>query len=301
MTRLSIFLIAFVLALLPTTGFAQVNESSDAGFVMRIDGDLTVREGESVDAAVVISGNVQIDGTVDDFLMLIDGDAEISGRVDGDIVAISATINLTADAVIDGDVNLIDSDLNQATGAQVLGDVNDEFEINWWILLIVNIVFWIGMTIAVLVFGLLLVAVAPRQAANAAAAMTDDPGWSILSAAIAFIAIPIAAIIALVTVIGVPLGVGVLAFLLPALWFLGYLVGGLMLGTLIYSRASESIRGNRYLAVVTGLAIVQLLVLIPFLGIPIAVLMGLWGGGAVVLLAWRSFRAPRDASPPLPA
>jgi hypothetical protein len=169
------------------------------------------------------------------------------------------------------------------------------------VLLIVNIVFWIGMTIAVLVFGLLLVAVAPRQATNAAAAMTADPGWSILSAAIAFIAIPIAAIIALVTVVGVPLGVGVLAFLLPALWFLGYLVAGLMFGTLIYSRASESIRGNRYLAVVTGLAIAQLLLLIPFLGIPIAVLMGLWGGGAVALLAWRSFRAPRDASPPLPA
>ena len=301
MARLSVFLIALFLALLPATSFAQVSEASDSGFVMRIDGDLTVREGESVDAAIVISGDVQIDGTVEDFLMLIDGDAEISGRVDGDIVAISATIDLTADAVVDGDISLIDSDLNQATGAQVLGDVDDEFEINWWVLLIVNIVFWIGMTIAVLVFGLLLVAVAPRQATNAAAAMTADPGWSILSAAIAFIAIPIAAVIALVTVVGVPLGVGVLAFLLPALWFLGYLVGGLMFGTLIYSRTSESIRGNRYLAMVTGLAIMQILILIPFLGIPIAVLMGLWGGGAVALLAWRSFRAPRDASPPLPA
>jgi len=301
MTRLSIFLIAFFLALLPGTSFAQINEASDSGFVMRVDGDLIVREGESVDAAIVISGNVQIDGTVDDFLMLIDGDAVINGRVDGEIVAIASTIDLTAGAVVDGDISLIDSDLNQATGAQVLGDIDDEFEINWCVLLIVNIVFWIGMTIAVLVFGLLLVAIAPRQATKAAAAMTADAGWSILSAAIAFIAIPIAAVVALVTVVGVPLGVGVLAFMLPALWFLGYLVGGLMLGTLIYSRTSESIRGNRYLAVVTGLAIVQLLILIPFLGIPIAALTGLWGGGAVVLLAWRSFRAPRDASPPLPA
>jgi hypothetical protein len=95
MARLSIFLIAFFLALLPATSFAQVNEASDSGVVMRVDGDLTVREGESVDAAVVISGNVQIDGTIDDFLMLIAGDAEITGRVDGDIVAISATIDLT--------------------------------------------------------------------------------------------------------------------------------------------------------------------------------------------------------------
>jgi hypothetical protein len=301
MARLSVFLIALFLALLPATSFAQVNEASEAGFVMRIDGDLTVREGESVDVAVVIHGNVQVDGTVKDFLMVIDGDGEISGRVDGDIVAISSTIDLAADAVIDGDVNLIDSDLSQAPGSQVLGDVNNEFEINWWVLLIVNFVFWIGMTIAVLVFGLLLVAVAPRQAANAAAAMTADPGWSILSAVIAFIGIPIAAIIALVTVIGVPLGVGVLVFMLPAVWFLGYLVGGLMLGTLIYSPASEQVRGNRYLAVVTGLAIIQLFALVPFLGILVAVLMGLWGAGAVVLLAWRSFRAPRDASPPIPA
>jgi hypothetical protein len=301
MARLSIFLIALFLALLPATSFAQVNEASDAGFVMRIDGDLTVHEGESVDSAVVINGNVQIDGTVEDFLMLIDGDSEISGRVDGDIVAISSTINLTASAVIDGDVSLIESDLNQAPGSQVLGDIDDELEIQWWIFLIVNFVFWIGMTIAVLVFGLLLVAVAPRQAANAAATMTADPGWSALSAAIAFIAIPIAAVIALITVIGVPLGVGVLAFMLPAIWFLGYLVGGLMLGTLIYSQAAERVRGNRYLAVVTGLAIIQLFALVPFLGILVAVLMGFWGAGAVVLLAWRSFRAPRDASPALPA
>ncbi len=301
MARLGVFLIALFLALLPTAGFAQVNEASDAGFVMRIDGDLTVREGESVDSAVVINGNVQVDGTVEDFLVVIDGDSEISGRVDGDIVAISSTIDLTASAVIDGDVSLIESDLNQAPGSQVLGDIDDELEIQWWIFLIVNFVFWIGMTIAVLVFGLLLVAVAPRQTANAAATMTEDPGWSALSAAIAFIAIPIGAVIALVTVIGVPLGVGVLAFMLPAIWFLGYLVGGLMLGTLIYSQAAERVRGNRYLSVVTGLAIIQLFALIPFLGILVAVLMGFWGAGAVVLLAWRSFRAPRDASPALPA
>ncbi len=301
MARLGVFLIALFLALLPATSFAQVNEASEAGFVMRVDGDLTVREGESVDAAVVISGNVQVDGTVKDFLMVIDGDGEISGRVDGDIVAISSTIDLAADAVIDGDVNLIDSDLRQAAGSQVLGDINDEFDVEWWIFLIVNFVFWIGMTIAVLVFGLLLVAVAPRHAANAAAAMTADPGWSILSAIITFIGIPIAAIIALITVIGVPLGVGVLVFMLPAVWFLGYLVGGLMLGTLIYSRAAERVRGNRYLAVVTGLAIIQFLVLVPFLGILVAVLMGLWGAGALTLLAWRSFRSPRDASPPIPA
>jgi hypothetical protein len=301
MARLSVFLIALFLALLPTAGFAQVNEASDAGFVMRIDGDLTVREGESVESAVVITGNVQVDGTIEDFLMVIDGGAEISGRVDGDIVAISSTIDLTADAVIDGDVNLIDSELNPAPGSQVLGDINDEFDIQWWVFLIVNIVFWIGLTIAVLIFGLLLVAVAPRQAANAAATMTTDPGWSALSAAIAFIAIPIAAVIALITVIGVPLGVGVLAFMLPAIWFLGYLVGGLRLGTLIYSQASDRVRGNRYLAVVTGLATIQLFALIPFLGILVAVLMGFWGAGAVVLLAWRSFRAPRDASPPLAA
>ena len=109
MARLGVFLIALFLALLPASSFAQVNEASEAGFVMRVDGDLTVREGESVDAAVVISGNVQVDGTVKDFLMVIDGHGAISGRVDGDIVAISSTIDLNASAVIDGDINLIDS------------------------------------------------------------------------------------------------------------------------------------------------------------------------------------------------
>jgi hypothetical protein len=300
MTRVGVFIVAVFLALLPSAGYAQVNLVSGEGFVMRINGDLTVQEGETVDSAVIIDGNSQVDGTVEDFLLIIDGTSEVTGRVNGDIFGISADINLAEGAVVTGDINLIESDLQRAPGSEVRGNIDEDFDLEWWEWILINFVLWIGMTIAVIIFGLLLVAVAPRQAANAAALMRSDVGWSVLSAAITFIGVPVLAVIALITVVGIPLGLGVLIFALPAVWFVGYLIAGLMLGTLIYSRTREGVRDNPYLAVVTGLGIIQLVVLVPFVGFVVAVLMGFWGAGALMLLAWRSFRSPRGASP-LPA
>ena len=41
---------------------------------------------------------------------------------------------------------------------------------------------------------------------------------------------------AMLTLVGIPLGLGVLLLVLPALWFLGYIVAGARLGTLILHR-----------------------------------------------------------------
>jgi cytoskeletal protein CcmA (bactofilin family) len=293
MARLGIFLVAIILALLPAAGYAQVNQASDSGFVMRIDGDLLVQEGESVDSAFVIDGDVQIDGTVEDLLMIIDGTAEITGRVDGDIFTISTDLTLAPSAVVDGDVRMIEGSLDQQAGSRVTGDIDRDFDLEWWQWFLLNIILWVGLTIAVLVLGLLMVAVAPRQTVNAANTMTADPGWSALGAFITFIGVPIVAVLAVITVIGLPLGLAFLIFVLPAVWFVGYLISGVMLGRLIYSRAGDEVRENLYLSAITGLGILQLIMLIPGLGVIIAALLGLWGGGALTLLAWRSFRWPR--------
>jgi hypothetical protein len=301
MARLSVFILAILLGLIPAAASAQVNEASDGGFAMRIEGDLVVAEGETVDAAVVIDGNVQVDGTIKDFLMVIDGTADVTGRVDGDIFTISTDLALHDGAVVDGDINMIEGSLNQEPGSQVNGNIDRDFDLEWWQWLLVNILLWIAMTVAVLVFGLLLVAVAPRQAVNAAETMTAAPGQSILAALVTFIGIPVVAVLALFTVIGVVLGLGILLFVLPAVWFLGYLVGGLMIGRLIFSRAGPDVRENLYLSVLAGLGALQLFALVPAIGIIAAILVGFWGAGAFVLVGGRACRWPPGAPPPAPA
>jgi hypothetical protein len=257
---------------------------------MRVDGDATVDEGSRVDTLVVIDGNARVDGEVEDFLMIISGTAEISGRVAGDVVAIDSDVSMAEGSVVEGDMALIDSSLSRPEGAEVLGEISDDWEPRLWMWFVLNLFLWLGMTILVLVAGLALVAVAPRQAERAAGLMFDAPWWSALAALIAWVAVPVVAVIAIVTLVGIPVGLWLLLFVLPMIALLGYLIGGLRLGKLILSAFGDNAPRNLYLAALMGIGLLQLMLLIPFLGGIVVTLLAFWGSGALALLAWRSFR-----------
>lgn len=289
MAKKLVIALALLFALSPGPALAQAGVDA-GGFVMRIDGDAAVEEGSGVETLIVIDGDAQIDGEVEDFFMIISGAAEISGRVQGDVVAIDADLMMSEDAVVEGDVALIDSTLDRAEGAQVLGEISDDGEPRLWMWFLLNAVLWLGMTMLVLVAGLVLVAVAPRQAERASDLMFDAPGWSVLAALIAWVAVPVVAVIALVTIVGIPLGLWLLLLVLPMVALLGYLIGGVKLGRLILAAFGPGAPRSLYLAALIGPGILQLMLLIPLLGAVVVTLIALWGSGALVLLGWRSFR-----------
>jgi hypothetical protein len=156
------------------------------------------------------------------------------------------------------------------------------------------------MAVAAWVAGFGFAAVAGRQLEEAAASLTARPGQTILAAFIVAIGLPVLAVIAMVTVIGLPLGLGMLTFLLPALAFLGYIVAGAWLGRLVLGRAGRATH-HPYLEVFLGLLILQVVVFVPFLGLGALVLLSLWGTGGLAYLAWRAVRsqpAARAEAPP---
>jgi hypothetical protein len=289
MARNLVIALVLILALSPSPAFAQAGVDA-GGVVMRVDGDATVDEGSRVDTLVVIDGNARVDGEVEDFLMIISGTAEISGRVAGDVVAIDSDVSMAEGSVVEGDMALIDSSLSRLEGAEVLGEISDDWEPRLWMWFVLNLFLWLGMTILVLVAGLALVAVAPRQAERAAGLMFDAPWWSALAALIAWVAVPVVAVIAIVTLVGIPVGLWLLLFVLPMIALLGYLIGGLRLGKLILSAFGDNAPRNLYLAALMGIGLLQLMLLIPFLGGIVVTLLAFWGSGALALLAWRSFR-----------
>ncbi len=86
---------------------------------------------------------------------------------------------------------------------------------------------------------------------------------------------------------GAPLGLGILFGLWPLTAFLGYLVAAIWIGDWILRRTSPgTVRERPYLAAVIGILIMQLLAIIPF----VSGIASLFGFGAVLLLAWRTFR-----------
>jgi hypothetical protein len=95
-----------------------------------------------------------------------------------------------------------------------------------------SFIFWLAITVFTLAAGLLFAGVAGRQLSEAGAAITSNIGGSLLGVLTVFIGLPLFAVLAMVTVVGIPVGIATL-LLLPVLGFLGYLVAGTRLGTLL--------------------------------------------------------------------
>ncbi len=307
MRRYALLLFVAIVALAPAAAVAQETER-DGGLALRLGGDYMVGEADVVEAAIVVDGDADVAGHVEDLLLVVNGDADVSGTVDGTVVMINGTLRV-ADGGMVNDVSLIRSDLEEAPGATVAGEVNEATQWGLWAsgaIILFGLAFWVAMTFAVLVGALVFAAVAGRQLSEGSRLMSDAPGQSILSGIIAFVGLPIVAVFAMLTIIGIPLGLGMLLFLLPMLSFLGYIVAGTWLGRLILSRTvARGDGGHPYREALVGVLILQLAVLIPGLAPAVFVVGSVWGTGALAYTAYRNLRRwggdiEREASPPPP-
>jgi hypothetical protein len=227
--------------------------------------------------------------------VLVDGDATLSGTVDGDVVVVRGTLTLQPTAHVTGDVNVARGNVVTENGATVDGSiVHRSYDWSGWDFLLFSIYLWVSLTIVILIAGLVFAAVGGRQLMGSANLISDQTGGTILAALIVGIGIPILAVIAMLTILGIPLGIGLLLFLIPALWFFGYLVAGTKIGAVILRQHDNP---HPYLAVVLGLILLQVIGLIPFIGGLISFIAGLLGTGALVLYAWNAWRGPGTAAP----
>ena len=85
-------------------------------------GDLVVREGESVNSAVVYGGHLTIDGETEGDAVAIGGTVTVNGHVQGDTVAIGGGVHLGPHAVVGGDVSAIGGEITKEEGAEIGGN-----------------------------------------------------------------------------------------------------------------------------------------------------------------------------------
>ena len=285
--RLLLLIVSVLVALVPAATFAQ-DESEEDDLLLRVNGPITVGRDETLQNVVVISSDAIVDGTIDGSLFVIDGDAIVSGRVDTDVTVISGTLTLAPTAQVNN-VSVIRGNLVREDGATVTGSISrSDLAIDAWSWRLFSAVFWVGMTLAVIAAGLIFAAVARRQLHIAGDMLVREIRPTLLGSIIIWIAMPIVMVLALFTIVGIPVGIGYLLFILPILWFLGYLVAGARLGRAILRSRVGSERP--YLAVLIGLLVLQVIGIIPWFGGMIAFLAGVFGSGALLLMAWRSWR-----------
>lgn len=82
---------------------------------------LEVKEGETVDSAVVYGGNLAVNGHVEDDAVVFGGNLMVNGRVDGDAHAFGGNVMLGPGAVVEGDVSSFGGEVLKQDGAKVEG------------------------------------------------------------------------------------------------------------------------------------------------------------------------------------
>lgn len=297
MTRLLAIASAIVLALLilvPVTFAADPSDRSEH-VVITSGADITLPADQTVELFIVYNGTARIEGHAST-IVVVNGAANLVGGSADGVVAIESQVTLDDGSHVAGDIRAIDSTVDGATATTVAGTVRDvgpDMFLGWANLGFAMLLVYVAFAVSALVAGVVLAGLAGRQLRAAGALITEEPGMVVAAAFVGLIGLLMAGILAIVTVVGIPFGIGLLALVLPALFIVGYIVAGIWIGEWVLGRSSPVAHERPYRAAVVGLALVGLVGVIP----PVSGLISFVGFGAVVLLAWRVFRgAPGRAS-----
>jgi hypothetical protein len=149
--------------------------------------------------------------------------------------------------------------------------------------------------VSTLVVGLVLLWLIGRGAAWILEAGRTRIGPALGLGLLLFFGLPILAVLALVTVVGIPLGIGLLAGLL-LIYALGYSAAAWILGRSIVRGPTTS----WFVAFLAGWAILRIVALIPILGGLVWFAAVVFGLGAFAVAIWRA-RSANPATAPTQA
>jgi hypothetical protein len=280
-----------VVALLPGTAAAQ--EENGTNDVVVLTGGAEVREGETVDGLVVFDGAATVDGTVNGPVVVFNGPVVISGTVAESVVAFNGLVTVRSGAEI-GDDLVTRQRAVVEEGAVVRGEIRSDvgslfrepFPFFGYLAA------WLAIGVSVLILGLLILLVAPRAgdavAEAARTAIGPTIGWGLLLV----IGLPLFAVLLLITLVGIPFGVG-LGLALFLIYAIGYTMGAVVVGRWILKPPRSVV-----VAFLVGLAILRLLALIPIVAGIVGFAAAVVGLGAAAVAIWR---ARRPAPAPVPA
>ncbi len=286
---------AAALAILLAFSVGAVRASADSSDdLIVITGGAVVPAGQTAGDVVALDGPVRIAGRATGDVVAVSGPVRITGRVDGDVAAVSDRAFLAPTARVGGDLLYGDERPVVAQGARVDGSIKDK---NWadtlsspgWGLA-GPLAWWLAVSISTLLVGALLLLLAPRMLAaaerSARGHLGAAVGWGVLVA----IALPLVAILLLVTLVGIPLGAALLLALVPVM-LVAYVTSAWILGRRV-------VKERTWLALLAGWGILRVLALIPVAGFLVGLVATIVGLGSLVVALWHSRRPEAPVAVP---
>lgn len=269
--------------------------------------------------AIAAAGTVLLtpEAVVDERAWLMGGSVEVAGRVGTHLVARAGRITISG--TIDGDVDLAGDEIIVAATARIAGDlkyqsprparIDPAAQIGGGITHVPAARPPLGARVgarllfiaALGLLGAVLIVIFPRFAGATGNTVRHEPLKALGLGVAVLIGTPVAAIVLMVTVVGVALGVAVaVAFGLTLV--VAVLAGALTLGEVALGaarRTASVTAGERVAALLVGLLALTLLGLVPVVGGLLwlaALVFGLGGLQLTAYRAWRSARAGEMAA-----
>lgn len=290
--------VALLLVVFAPAALAAEPATVTGNLIVTANGTLDVPSGQQVETVIVLDGNSRIAGDVDT-LIVAGGRATLTGATVETIFVTGGSVTLESGTTVTGDVLTLDAGVTQQAGATVQGSVqalDNDFAALAILLIPVFVVLFIGLGIAAIAAGLLVAAFGARQVRDVEALIERQPGHTLVAGIAGSIVLPVAAILLIVTIVGAPVGFGLLFIVLPALAFLGWIVAAIWLGDWLVGRMRGSREPDRpYLAAVLGIIVLAIAGLLPF----VTTIATLFGFGGLLLAAWRVLRPEAPPAAPV--
>ncbi|HTT70373.1 MAG TPA: hypothetical protein VMG32_04050 [Anaeromyxobacteraceae bacterium] len=276
-----------------------------------LHGDQVIGAGERAGEVVLLSGNVRLSpGSTADEVTAVGGSVDVGpgASVLGDAVAVGGDLHVAPGGRIRGDAvsiggKIVIDDGGEVDGEQTsvnvpgLGSVLSLFgssphavhESHLW-----KLGSALGEFAVLFLLALLMHVVAPRRVDAVAGALAVAPVKAVLTGILGTLAVPVVALLLVVTVVGIPF-VAVLALGLAAVWVLGFAALAMFIGRSLPFRFE---RGAPVLQIALGTAALVAVGAIPVLGALCFVAAWLFLFGVVLRTR---FGQPPSAPPPVHA
>jgi len=230
------------------------------------------------------AGNVRIDGSVDRDVKGGAREVTVANGVGGNMELTVDNLTVASTADIQGDLTYTsENEADIQSGAKVGGKTTHNLPEVKKPAPFSGIGGKVVGFLMAFVTGLIIILAAPRRSASIADSIRAKPWASLGWGAVILFATPVAAIIVCFTVIGIPVGLIALALYAIAIYISQVFVG-LFLGRWIIGRFRETeSKAIMLAALASGLVILSILRLIPYLDFWIGLAIALFGLGAVLV------------------
>ena len=246
--------------------------------------------------------NVTLSGIFQEKVTLSAANVVLSGTFEKDVETASAKVTLSPSAVIKGNLKYAAATLDRKEGAKVFGEISGNMwedqkeKLKKWRergkkrARLASFIFWLLSSGALIIVGLVIYYVFPDFTEQVVRLISESP-WSNIGLGVAFlIVVPFAILIALITVLGIPVALIAVFFYLVSL-YISRIYISVWIGRKIGGYFKRDLAEAFFWPFVLGIIIIAIIDFIPFLGWLFKLFCLFIGLGAFWSGIWRSIKS----------